>query len=87
MLVNDRGDACDVCMQSAGISLWAHKSHHTQNEKNTAMLSGVKRPYIMMFGFMSQVGVCCEERLPGERGGHPVLGDHQAERCHTNQQL
>lgn len=36
---------------------------------------------------LAQVGVCGEERLPGEGGGHPVVSHHQAERCHDDQQL
>lgn len=36
---------------------------------------------------LAQVGVCGEERLPGEGGGHPVVSHHQSERRHDDQQL
>lgn len=36
---------------------------------------------------LPQVGVCDEERLPGEGGGHPVISHHKVKRCHADQQL
>lgn len=44
-------------------------------------------PREFFFSMFAQVGVCGKERLPGEGGGHPVVGHHQAERCHDDQQL
>ena len=41
----------------------------------------------LKFPCKPQVGVCGEEGLPGERGGHPDVSHHQAQRCHTDQQL
>lgn len=54
------------------------QTRHSETHKPEAL----PRPFAL-----AQVGVCDEERLPGEGGGHPVISHHQVKRCHVDQQL
>lgn len=74
-----RGDSVTVAMCS---ETWPSNSPHCTlgNSQNNECIH-------TELSTLPQVGVCDEERLSGEGGGHPVISHHQAERCHADQQL
>lgn len=75
-LLSCRGASMTVGLCAGGLGLVTAPTGHSQTKEFLSRLS-----------VLPQVGVCDEERLPGEGGGHPVVSHHQVKRCHVDQQL